>query len=236
VEPSNQVREEIEWLVGDPSHLSYFNRYKVITTEILLRYKVFVAKCVLTNSYILAKGHKANPLFVYVVDDKIKWYKPLSKDITKKWGGTTNASTFFGFSQLPRKGKILFITSSLKDVMVLKGLGFNSIALNAESYGTEETKSGKELRRKINSLEKRFDHIIFYMNNDEPGAKFNSLLARTYRKQYIQNPVGTPKDISDYIQHYGKTSTYRMLKKQVSHLLNQQRNDSFFASSDNFLC
>lgn len=218
IEAIPQVREEFDWLAGDPSQLSYFNRYKVISIDILLRYKVFVARCILTNSYILSKGHKTNPLFVYIVDDKIKWYKPLSKDITKKWGGTTNSSTFFGFAQLPKKGKILFITSSLKDVMVLKGLGFNAIALNAEGYGNGE-QSGTHLKKKINQLDKKFEHIFFYMNNDAAGMKFNIALANTYNKKYIHNPVGTPKDISDYIAHYGVRKTYRMLKKQISHKL-----------------
>jgi hypothetical protein len=219
LEYKEEAKEEIEWIAGDPSHLVYFNKYKVITTDILLKYRVFSAKTILTNSYILAKGHKTNPLFVYCVDDKIKWYKPLTKDATKKWGGTTNSKTFFGYSQLQKKGRILFITSSLKDVIVLRGLGFNAIALNGEGYGSaEDSTSGKELRKKINQLEKRFEHIIFYMNNDVPGRQFNMQLGRTYNKKYIQNPINKPKDPSDYIVRYGVRRTKQMLQKQLSHL------------------
>lgn len=229
VEPNVQVREEIEWIAGDPNFLHYFNRYHVINTDVLIKYKVFSAKTILTNSYILAKGHKANPLFVFVENERIKWYKPLSKDPAKKWGGTTNSKTLFGYSQLPRKGKLLFITSSLKDVMVLRGLGYSAIALNGEGYGSNvETSSGKELKKKIALLEKRFDHIIFYMNNDEPGIKFNMQLARTYRKHYIQNPIRSPKDVSDYIEHYNVRRTKQMLQKQISHLFNVNKNDYAF--------
>lgn len=234
IEVTKEAREEIEWSTGDPSWLRYFDRYKVITTDILLKYRVFSAKMIFTNSYILAKGHKSNPLFVYCVDDKIKWYKPLSKDRTKKWGGTTGAKTYFGYSQLPKQARLLFITSSLKDIMVLRGLGYNAIALNGESYGTqkedsrlEDTQAVKELKRKISILEKRFEHIIFYMNNDEAGIKANITLSKMYRKKYIHNPLGKPKDISDYIEHYGTVRTRRMLKKLLSHTFNSNKNAFF---------
>jgi hypothetical protein len=216
-------KEEILWYPAEPSWLNYFNKYKVITSKILLQYKVFSAKSVETLDYTLAKGSKTNPLFVYLVDDKIKWYKPLSKDISKKWGGTTNYQTFFGLSQLPRTGKLLFITSSLKDVMVLRGLGFNAIALNSETYGVGddrfESPASKELKKRISSLEKRFKYIIFYMNNDAAGTIANIKLSVKYRKDYIQNPKGTPKDISDFIHKYSVRKTYRMLKKQICHVV-----------------
>lgn len=219
-------KEEIIWYPADPSWLNYFNRYKVITPKILLSYKVFSAKSVETLDYTLAKGSKTNPLFVYLVDDKIKWYKPLTKDKAKKWGGTTNYQTFFGLSQLPKTGKLLFITSSLKDVMVLRGLGFNAIALNGEGYGIGDdkfqTESSKELKRKLNSLEKRFKYIIFYMNNDYPGTQANIKLSTKYNKPYIQNPLKTPKDISDFIHKYSVRKTYRMLKKQICHVVSEK--------------
>jgi hypothetical protein len=224
VEHVEQVREEIEWEAGDPSHLSYFDRYRVIDINTLIKYKVFVARLIHTNSYVLAKGHKNNPLFVFIENERIKWYKPLSKDKTKKWGGTTNSKTLFGYSQLPKKGKILFVTSSLKDVMVLRGLGYNAIALNGEGYASnEDSLSAKEFKKKLTYLEKKFEHIIFYMNNDEAGIKFNIQLARTYHKQYIMNPAKTPKDISDYIEKYNVRRTKQMLQKQISHLLNTNR-------------
>jgi hypothetical protein len=100
---------------------------------------------------------------------------------------------------------------------------------SGEGYGSNiETTSGKELKKKINLLEKRFDHIIFYMNNDEPGIKFNMQLARTYRKHYIQNPIGSPKDVSDYVEHYNVRRTKQMLQKQISHLFNVNKNDYAF--------
>ncbi len=212
------VKEEVEWFPGDPTWLSYFSKYKVITKELLLKYNVFAAKSVETLDYTLAKGSKTNPLFIYLVGDRIKWYKPLSKDKSKKWGGTTDANTFFGLMQLPKKGSILFITSSLKDVLVLRGLGFNAIAPNGEAYGISDfnTKANKEMKRVISSLEKRFNHILFYMNNDEAGLKANIALSKVYRKEFIANPPNKPKDISDYIDKYNYRRTYRMIKKLIT--------------------
>lgn len=220
---SKLISNEIEWTPGDQSWLSYYNRYRVITKELLLRYNVYAAKCVETPDYTLAKGNKTNPLFVLLVDNKIKWYKPLTKDKATKWGGTTDSGTFFGLSQLKKKGSILFITSSLKDVLVLTGLGFNAIAPNGELYGSsdfENSKSSKEMKRVITKLEKRFTHIIFYMNNDEKGIEASIKLSKAHRKPYIINPANLPKDISDVIDRYNTRRTYRMIKKLLTKLFN----------------
>ena len=65
------------------------------------------------------------------------------------------------------------------------------------------------------------------MNNDEAGIKANITLSKMYRKKYIHNPLGKPKDISDYIEHYGTVRTRRMLKKLLSHTFNSNKNAFF---------
>lgn len=227
------IREEkhIEFIMGDLEFYKYFYKFH-ITIETLTRYQVFPAKVVYANEEIIARGNKSNPLFAYVYPSgNIKTYRPLSKDSTKKWGGNAKSGDIAGMAQLPKKGQILFITSSLKDVMVLQELGYNAIAFNGEGYGMGNGESAKHMRQVLNKLEDRYEHIIFYMNNDAPGMEFNQRLAHQYRKKFISNPPKTPKDISDYVQKKGAHNGKRLLKKLLSKIFRHHDDFISFAES-----
>lgn len=231
------IREEkhIEFVMGDLEFYSYFHKFH-IKTETLTKYQVYPAKVIYANEEIIARGTKSNPLFAYVFPSgNIKTYRPLSKDSTKKWGGNAKSGDIAGMSQLPKKGQILFITSSLKDVMVLKEIGYNAIAFNGEGYGVGDGESARHMRQVINKLEDRFEHIIFYMNNDVPGLNFNQKLGYQYRKKYIHNPINAPKDISDYTRKYGLHNGKRLLKKLLSKQFRHHDDFLAFATSlDNY--
>ena len=63
-----------------------------------------------------------------------------------------------GYSQLPRNGRTVFITSSLKDIMCLAGLGYPSFALQSEMLvPREET---------ISEAKARFKEVIVLYDND----------------------------------------------------------------------
>ena len=205
-----------EFIAGSYS-MEYFHKFGITDTT-LLKYNVYPIKTLYCNETAVARGSKSNPLFAYCSSSgRIKWYRPLAKDSTKKWGGNTSAGDVWGFEQLPKKGQIVFITSSLKDVMVLHELGYNAICFNGEGYGIGTGDSARIVKDYISRLEKRFEHIIFYMDNDEPGIAFSEKLKQQYRKKYIVNKPNTPKDISDYVKlksiHNGKRTIKRLLSK-----------------------
>lgn len=100
-----------------------------------------------------------------------------------------------GLNQIPQSGDLLFITSSLKDVMCLHDLGFASVALQSETHTiNDET---------LQELQGRYKYVLTFFDNDECGI--NS--AATYFKKYHVNGIVVPhhsesatyKDISDYV-------------------------------------
>lgn len=216
----------LEFILGDLQWYEYFHKLG-IASETLAKFKVFPAKVVYCNEEIIARGNKSNPLFVYLMPSgNIKTYRPLAKDPSKKWGGNANAGDIAGIQQLPKKGKILFITSSLKDVMQLYELGYNAIAFNGEGYGTSG-ESAKIMKQTISKLELRFEHIIFYMDNDVPGLRYNNELSRVHHKKWIANPNHKPKDLSDYVAKYGIHNGRRLIKRLLAKQFNLNNKDGF---------
>lgn len=212
---SESKEYKIEFVMGDSSHLDYFNRY-YIGRELLLKYNVYPAKTVYVNEESVARGTKNNPVFCYLFESgNIKTYKPLTKDKTKKWGGNCNAKDVAGLKQLPKKGQTLFITSSLKDVMVLKVLGYNAISFNGEGYGVSGD-TAVVMESVLDKLSKRFEHIIFYMDNDPSGIAFSLKLQNRHSRKIIYNPEHKPKDVSDFVEKYGVYVAKRLIKKMLS--------------------
>ncbi len=212
---------ELSWIPIEISH-PYFQEYK-IPPEYLSTYGVFGAKAIYADQVLWGRGTNTNPIFVYSQPSgRIRVYRPLTKEKDKKWYGNISAYDVYGLYQLPPSGQILFITSSLKDVMVLKVLGYNAIAFSGEGYGAG--KEGSESRRVvtqiIEKLTPRFQHIIFFMDNDKPGLEYNEKLSNIYRLKNIAIPSKYPKDISDCIRKYGVSKTQRIMKRMIAKKFN----------------
>lgn len=193
-------------------NLTYWKQYN-IGLELLHKYNVTHISKVYRNDKLYLRSTQGNPVYMYRFNSgRLKFYRPLTEDKKKKWYGDSNGDDVGGFEQLNPTGSICFITSSLKDVMVLRTLGFNAVCLNGEGYGLGEPKTMNNL---IANLRRRFRFVMFYMNNDDAGLKFSSKLNWTYRIPYITNPENTPKDISDYLVRFKHHLTFRMLKKII---------------------
>jgi len=192
--------------------MSYFNKYK-IPKQIVAKYTM-LAKTIYRNEEYYGRSTATNPAFIYKFPSgNIKIYRPLSPDKSKKWGGNANTKDIGGMYQLSRKGKLLLITSSIKDIMVLKQHGFQAICFNGEGYGTSD-KSYSELRPYIIGLKKRFENIILFLDADDAGVAYSIALASKLKCKYIILPK--EKDISDYQKKYGVRSAFRMVKKLIS--------------------
>lgn len=205
---------EYTFIPDDIQKTTYFRNFKISDATLRL-YNVFLAKTVYVNGNVLAKSTITDPLFVYLESGKIKTYRPLSKDPLKKWGGNCTSSTIFGLKQLPLKGQICFITSSLKDVMELRELGFNAVALNAETLGTGPN-SMNVFKTLLNILTGRFEHVLVFHNNDAPGINYMRKLYEVHRVPYIYIPFGYPKDISDYVKKFGYHKGVIRMKRILS--------------------
>lgn len=175
----------------------------------------FYAKSVYKNETYWGRSTKTNPIFIYkFISGNMKIYRPLAEK-AKKWGGNANAKDVGGFFQLKKRGTICFVTSSIKDIMVLRQHGFPSICFNGEAYGTSETSdASKVVDMYIKILKTRFKHVCLFLDNDEAGLTSAALLGRKHRIPFITTESDY-KDISDFQKKFGVHKTYKLIKKRL---------------------
>src|SRR5690606_21303742 len=92
-------------------------------------------------------------------------------------------------------GKRLFITSSLKDVMVLNVLGEWAIAPHGEGILIPD--------KIIDYLFATWEEIIIFYDNDEAGVNYAKAHSNYYNIKSISIPYKEYKDPSDFVQDYG---------------------------------
>ena len=202
---------------------NYFDRY-YISKETLKKYSVHTLKSFYLDNSLQGTATKDDPIFAYKFSSgRFKVYRPLAARRRDKWSGNATAEDVQGIDELPYRGKLLIITSSYKDVMVLSELGFNAIAFNGEGFGTSSSKGSQAVAEVIRSLKKRFDYIIFFMDGDAPGIKYSIKLSTRYNLPYTVLMHTPYKDISDYIEKFGKHKTFRLLKKMLSKQLRYEK-------------
>jgi hypothetical protein len=121
-------------------------------------------------------------------DNSYKIYQPYSEE---KWFSNARG-VIQGYNQLPNEGELLIITSSLKDIMSLFEIGYSAIAASSETSFISKDK--------FNKLNNRFTKIILYLNNDVPGINAALKFSEQYNIPFIYNPIGKPKDPSDWVK------------------------------------
>lgn len=160
--------------------------------------------------WINANRFSCDLSYAYRIGNKYKIYSPY-EDI--KWISNTTKKHIQGYSQLPEKGPLCVITSSLKDVMCLYEIGISAIALQSEMQMPEESL--------IQELQDRFDEVVVFYDNDfanpnNPGqAMANKIIEKYFPMSNIVIPskFGT-KDLSDYIAKY---KSLELARKLIEH-------------------
>lgn len=129
---------------------------------------------------------------------KTNHYKIYIPNETKSLKWLTNANNeldIIGYDQLPKNGELVYITKSMKDVMVLYELGIPAVATHGEGqYFNPDF---------IRHLKGRFKKVVLFYDNDKEGKICGDKIAEMYslEKFYLE---GEEKDISDFIKKYGK--------------------------------
>lgn len=101
-----------------------------------------------------------------------------------------------GWTLLPKYGgDTLFVTKSYKDILTFNLLGYWAIAPNSEHSFIPENVMLK--------LKQRFNNIYVWFDNDEGGIKGAESFANKFELPFTYNPVGAPKDPSDFVKEYG---------------------------------
>lgn len=107
-----------------------------------------------------------------------------------------------GERQLQYNKRVLIITSSNKDVKVLrKQARVNDFDFEVVAPMSETTPIAKD---KIAFFNTKYDYILLYYNNDKQGIESAIAHSKLYNCPYIVNPVDYPKDPSDVCKNLGE--------------------------------
>lgn len=160
------------------------------------------------NMFIWASHRDDNPIYCYQFHDKYKAYRPLNKDKKTKWLATTTINDIQGIKQLPKRGELLIITSSMKDVWVLKVLGYDAIALGGEGNFIPEYI--------LDYLYSCFDNIVIFYDNDKAGINYAKILSERISAGMVYIPEEySEKDISDFIDIHRLDDTVKLMNKLI---------------------
>ena len=142
-----------------------------------------------------------------------KIYCPYETD--HKWYSNTNKECIQGYNQLLPEGEIIFLTSSLKDIMCLAVLGYQSVALQSEMQMPDEML--------IKELKSRFTRVVVLYDNDfnskdNPGQMMAGKICDEHTLINIYIPTEyQSKDISDLIKNYGLDVANNFIKNSLPH-------------------
>tara|TARA_R110001583_G_scaffold109576_3_gene258428 strand:+ start:11631 stop:12632 length:1002 start_codon:yes stop_codon:yes gene_type:complete len=153
--------------------------------------------------------------YAFRFGNKFKIYAPYEKDI--KWFSNTNKKIVQGYNQLPDKGGLLYITSSLKDVMCLFAMQLCGVALQSEMQIPSEVQ--------MHLLLERFKKIIVFYDNDTPGQAMADKICQKYQLDNlcIPNDWGA-KDVSDAIAVHGFNTVKRFIYEKIQKTERETKN------------
>lgn len=147
-----------------------------------------------------------NPIYHYDIGGSSKIYRPLNSK-KGKWFQNSDSWDIQGIEQLPERGKRLFITSSLKDVIVLRLLGEYAIAPMGEGILIPD--------KIMDYLHATWEEIILFYDNDEAGITCAKKHSEYYNINYIYISE-EPKDISDFVEYYDLNSGLELIKNLIN--------------------
>ena len=182
----------------------YWGSYH-ISMPTLEKYNIHSIKYYLCNGIVKGIYKDENPMYAYKVYNNFKIYRPLGDKFTK-WRNNLTEFDVQGYAQLPKKGNLLIITKSLKDVMVLHEMGYNAVSPSSESTFIPDIV--------LNDLKKRFKNILLCFDRDIPGVQnMRKVSLKTGLKGFLVHKSFKAKDISDAVKTNGFESVHDWLKK-----------------------
>lgn len=192
-----------DWTDVDKQYWSQFG----ITKETLIKFNVSSIKYYLCDGIVKGIYKDNNPMYAYKVYDHFKIYRPLADKYTK-WRNNLAPYDIQGYEQLPKKGDLLIITKSLKDVMCLYEMGYTAISPSSEStFLTPDV---------IDALKRRFKRILICFDRDISGVKnMRKISLKTGLNGFLVHKKWKAKDISDAIKLNGFEIIKNWLKETL---------------------
>ena len=185
--------------------LAFWNDFG-ITEDTLNLYNVKQIKRFWSNGFEYWTSSKSKPMFSYFVYDKVKIYRPFYKRL-RFYSNCTNID-IQGLQQLDYTKDTVFITKSMKDLMLLHELGYTAVAPNGEGHTIPD--------KLLSHLRKKFKKVIILYDRDLPGLKAAKKLWGSNRDfDFMFTPRQTEKDLSDYYKRFGKSKTLQLISDHV---------------------
>lgn len=206
--------------------IDYWGGYDINIKDLEF-YKINAVSHVDINNFLVWIELPDNPIYHLECWNKVgiesRYYRPFNtaefgRNKENKWIGSTKYNSIFGYNQLlilmnnkQLKKDILFITSSLKDVITLYKSGYYAIASSAETNFID--------LEQIEFLKNNFKNIYVFFNNDKAG-KLNSLkYTQKYNLNYINLPdkylIKKIKDPSDMVKKINREELNKIIKEKL---------------------
>lgn len=211
-ENSEPAKIGVEIKEFSKSELEWWSQFG-IGPKLLKKYNVYSCKNVFLNDRLFTSNSKLTfGYFGGILEGKELWRIYYSQRDQYRFLTNWPAKKVQGYKQLPKEGKLLVITKSMKDVMCLASLGIPAIAPNSENLFISD--------KMLNNLKTRFKYIVVFYDNDRPGLT-NLIKIRKNHPElnffWIPLKYGA-KDISDFYKEKGKDETIKFLKNYLKKL------------------
>jgi len=211
-EKKNKEEREIQIIpaVWNLKHAKYWRQYGITKEELEKEHVYAVDKLFIDKNLIVNKNDVLR--FAYVVSVKGKGYMKIYSPYADKfkWISNINLNTPFGWDTLNLDSETVYVTKSLKDMIVLKKIFPSVISTQNESEGA--LNSGL-----VKFLCKNFKKRIIVFDNDAVGVenckKFNEKGFGYFNipKDYIYEGI---KDPSDFVAAYGIEKLKNLFKQK----------------------
>lgn len=204
------------------SELKWWGRYG-ISKDILKRFDVYSCKHVFLNDQLFAESQQHCPIFGYYgkkYHSLELWRCYFPKRTSFRFITNWPSKKIQGYDQLPKKGKLLVITKSMKDSMCLYSCGITACAPNSENLFIPD--------KVLEDLKNRFENIVVLYDNDRPGL-YNMAKIRKEHPEltyvFIPKRYGS-KDISDFYKDHGRKETLNLIKTFILWLKEHRQNQT----------
>ncbi len=204
------------------SELKWWGKYG-ISKDILNRFNVYSCKYIFLNDQLFAESQQHCPIFGYYgkkYQGLELWRCYFPKRTSFRFITNWPSKKIQGYDQLPKKGKLLVITKSMKDSMCLYSCGITACAPNSENLFIPD--------KVLEDLKNRFENIVVLYDNDRPGL-YNMAKIRKEHPEltyvFIPKRYGS-KDISDFYKDHGRKETLNLIKTFILWLKEHRQNQT----------
>lgn len=186
-----------------------------LSVEVLTLFNVFPCAAVFLNGgaslYYPKNIETLTYAYAFYKDNEYSYkiYRPFNPKY--KWLSNASSSVLQGWDQLPETHRVLIITKSLKDVMVLSTLGIPAVAVQGETQGVKPSI--------YKALQERFENIYVLFDFDLGGIIGTKMFKKINPecKYFFIQDLKTRRDGNKDISDYRKTHSP---EECITHLRN----------------